>query len=159
MGILHIFKTWNNEHYASTYQQHHRLLLLLSIVCSWALDKRHWRIQVDIPFLIQLKKQTKMHVGLISNIFECCIKDYFISLTLGSWRIVNDRKYSDTRGRVRGCIEVFNNPDPAKAIFCFSGLIALGVMQGLRMKGLIPDQDIDIVGFDNFQSQKSMILH
>lgn len=128
MGILHIFKTWDKEHYASAYRQHHRLLLLLSIVCFWALDKRHWRIQVDIPFLIQLKKQTKIHVGLISNIFECCI-------------------------------EVFNNPDPPKVIFCFSGLIALGVMQGLRMKGLIPDQDIDIVGVDNFQSQKSMILH
>ncbi|WP_155727180.1 hypothetical protein [Peribacillus simplex] len=48
---------------------------------------------------------------------------------------------------------------PLKQFFALGGLIAFGVMQGLRMKGLIPDQDIDIVGFDNFQSQKSMILH
>ncbi|MCY8826354.1 LacI family DNA-binding transcriptional regulator [Bacillus atrophaeus] len=35
------------------------------------------------------------------------------------------------------------------AIFCFSDLIAFGVMQGVRQAGLIPGEDVDIVGFDN----------
>ncbi|MED3691254.1 LacI family DNA-binding transcriptional regulator [Peribacillus butanolivorans] len=52
-------------------------------------------------------------------------------------------------GGLESVFKVLNNPDPPTAIFCFSDLIAFGVMQGLRMKGLIPGQDIDIVGFDN----------
>ncbi|MEJ9233251.1 LacI family DNA-binding transcriptional regulator [Peribacillus butanolivorans] len=52
-------------------------------------------------------------------------------------------------GGLDAVFKVLNNPDPPTAIFCFSDLIAFGVMQGLRMKGLIPGQDIDIVGFDN----------
>ncbi|MFJ7685962.1 LacI family DNA-binding transcriptional regulator [Peribacillus butanolivorans] len=52
-------------------------------------------------------------------------------------------------GGLEAVFKVLNNPDPPTAIFCFSDLIAFGVMQGLRMKGLIPGQDIDIVGFDN----------
>ncbi|MBK5482485.1 LacI family DNA-binding transcriptional regulator [Peribacillus sp. TH16] len=52
-------------------------------------------------------------------------------------------------GGLEAVFKVLNNPDPPTAIFCFSDLIAFGVMQGLRMKGLIPGKDIDIVGFDN----------
>ncbi|MFD1415841.1 LacI family DNA-binding transcriptional regulator [Oceanobacillus jeddahense] len=36
-----------------------------------------------------------------------------------------------------------------KAIFCFSDLIAFGVIIGLRKMGITPGKDIDIVGFDN----------
>jgi len=35
------------------------------------------------------------------------------------------------------------------AIFCFSDLVAFGVMQGIREAGLTPGKDIAIVGFDN----------
>jgi LacI family transcriptional regulator len=46
-------------------------------------------------------------------------------------------------------LKVLENPNPPTAIFCFSDLIAFGVMQGLMMKGITPGKDIDIVGFDN----------
>ena len=35
------------------------------------------------------------------------------------------------------------------AIFCFSDLVAFGVVQGVREAGLTPGKDIAIVGFDN----------
>ena len=35
------------------------------------------------------------------------------------------------------------------AIFCFSDLVAFGVILGLRQAGLTPGKDIDVVGFDN----------
>ena len=44
---------------------------------------------------------------------------------------------------------VIQNPNPPTAIFCFSDLIAFGVIIGLRKAGLTPGKDIDIVGFDN----------
>lgn len=52
-------------------------------------------------------------------------------------------------GGLDAVLEVLRNPDPPTAIFCFNDLVAFGVMQGLRMKGFNPGQDIDIVGFDN----------
>ncbi|MFJ7942000.1 LacI family DNA-binding transcriptional regulator [Peribacillus sp. NPDC096622] len=52
-------------------------------------------------------------------------------------------------GGLEAVLKVLDNPDPPTAIFCFSDLIAFGVMQGLMMKGINPGKDIDIVGFDN----------
>ncbi|MFJ7932664.1 LacI family DNA-binding transcriptional regulator [Peribacillus sp. NPDC096448] len=52
-------------------------------------------------------------------------------------------------GGLEAVLKVLDNPDPPTAIFCFSDLIAFGVMQGLMMKGITPGKDIDIVGFDN----------
>lgn len=39
--------------------------------------------------------------------------------------------------------------EPPTAIFCFSDLVAFGVIIGLRKMGYTPGKDIDIVGFDN----------
>ena len=52
-------------------------------------------------------------------------------------------------GGVAAVQQVLNHPDPPTAIFCFSDLVAFGVMQELRNAGLIPGQDMAIVGFDN----------
>ncbi|SNT58679.1 transcriptional regulator, LacI family [Bacillus sp. OK838] len=52
-------------------------------------------------------------------------------------------------GGLEAVLKVLENPNPPTAIFCFSDLIAFGVMQGLMMKGITPGKDIDIVGFDN----------
>jgi LacI family transcriptional regulator len=52
-------------------------------------------------------------------------------------------------GGLEAVLKVLENPNPPTAIFCFSDLIAFGVMQGLMMKGYTPGKDIDIVGFDN----------
>ncbi len=43
------------------------------------------------------------------------------------------------------------------AIFCFSDLVAFGVILGLRQAGLTPGKDIDVVGFDNIP--ESEIVH
>ncbi|MGE6614282.1 LacI family DNA-binding transcriptional regulator [Peribacillus sp. NPDC076916] len=52
-------------------------------------------------------------------------------------------------GGLEAVLKVLENPNPPTAIFCFSDLIAFGVMQGLMLKGYTPGKDIDIVGFDN----------
>ncbi|MFD9629061.1 LacI family DNA-binding transcriptional regulator [Peribacillus muralis] len=52
-------------------------------------------------------------------------------------------------GGLEAVLKVLEDPEPPTAIFCFSDLIAFGVMQGLRMKGFTPGKDMDIVGFDN----------
>ncbi|WP_088104456.1 LacI family DNA-binding transcriptional regulator [Halalkalibacter urbisdiaboli] len=44
---------------------------------------------------------------------------------------------------------VLQNQNPPTAVFCFNDLVAFGVMEGLREKGLTPGKDIDVVGFDN----------
>ncbi|KXZ22723.1 LacI family DNA-binding transcriptional regulator [Bacillus nakamurai] len=46
-------------------------------------------------------------------------------------------------------MKLLRQPARPSAIFCFSDLVAFGVMQGVRQAGLIPGEDIDIVGFDN----------
>lgn len=45
--------------------------------------------------------------------------------------------------------EVLHLSDPPTAAFCFNDLVAFGVMQGLKGAGLIPEQTMAIVGFDN----------
>jgi len=45
--------------------------------------------------------------------------------------------------------KIFQNENPPTAIFCFSDLVASGVLQGLALHELTPGVDIDIVGFDN----------
>ncbi len=39
-------------------------------------------------------------------------------------------------GGLEAVLKVLENPNPPTAIFCFSDLIAFGVMQGLMMKGI-----------------------
>lgn len=45
--------------------------------------------------------------------------------------------------------KVLLQPNPPTAAFCFNDLVAHGVMLGLSSSGLIPGQDMAIVGFDN----------
>ncbi|MEK4436319.1 LacI family DNA-binding transcriptional regulator [Paenibacillus sp. FSL K6-2862] len=40
-------------------------------------------------------------------------------------------------------------PNPPTAIFCFSDLIAFGVMKVLTREGKVVGRDVDVVGFDN----------
>lgn len=54
--------------------------------------------------------------------------------------------------REAGCeavTELLRRSERPTAIFCFSDLVAFGVMQGIRKAGLVPGEDIDIIGFDN----------
>lgn len=52
-------------------------------------------------------------------------------------------------GGLAACQKILQHRNPPTAIFCFSDLIAFGVIIGLRKVGLEPGKDIDIVGFDN----------
>lgn len=45
--------------------------------------------------------------------------------------------------------QMMKQTEPPTAIFCFSDLVAFGVIIGLRKMGYTPGKDIDIVGFDN----------
>lgn len=45
--------------------------------------------------------------------------------------------------------KVLLHPNPPTAAFCFNDLVAHGVMLGLTSSGLVPGQDMAIVGFDN----------
>ncbi|MFC0558818.1 LacI family DNA-binding transcriptional regulator [Halalkalibacter alkalisediminis] len=40
---------------------------------------------------------------------------------------------------------------PPTAAFCFNDFVARGVMQGLKEAGLVPGEDMAVVGFDNVQ--------
>ncbi|WP_152655670.1 LacI family DNA-binding transcriptional regulator [Oceanobacillus sp. CFH 90083] len=52
-------------------------------------------------------------------------------------------------GGVEAIQRLMQQDNPPKAIFCFSDLIAFGVIIGLRKMGFTPGKDVDIVGFDN----------
>lgn len=45
--------------------------------------------------------------------------------------------------------QVIDQTDPPTAIFCFSDLVAFGVIQELSARDIKPGEDIDVVGFDN----------
>jgi LacI family transcriptional regulator len=45
--------------------------------------------------------------------------------------------------------QVLRHPNRPTAAFCFNDIVALGAMLGLKEVGLIPGQDMAIVGFDN----------
>jgi LacI family transcriptional regulator len=45
--------------------------------------------------------------------------------------------------------KVLQLDNPPTAIFCFSDLVAFGVMLGIRNSGLTPGKDIAVVGFDD----------
>ncbi|KEP25657.1 MULTISPECIES: LacI family DNA-binding transcriptional regulator [Bacillus] len=45
--------------------------------------------------------------------------------------------------------QVIDQPEPPTAIFCFSDLVAFGVIQELAARDIKPGEDIDVVGFDN----------
>ncbi|RBW70677.1 LacI family DNA-binding transcriptional regulator [Bacillus taeanensis] len=47
--------------------------------------------------------------------------------------------------------QVLNDPNPPTAAFCFNDLVAFGVMQGLRDRGLVPSEDMAVVGLDDVQ--------
>ncbi|MED3728920.1 LacI family DNA-binding transcriptional regulator [Priestia filamentosa] len=53
------------------------------------------------------------------------------------------------KGGLEAILKVLENDYPPTAVFCFNDLVAFGVIKGLAMNGIIPGQDIDIVGFDN----------
>lgn len=52
-------------------------------------------------------------------------------------------------GGMAAARQILCHPNPPTAIFCFSDLVAFGVMQELRNANVIPGQDIAIVGFDD----------
>ncbi|BAC15197.1 transcriptional regulator (LacI-family) [Oceanobacillus iheyensis HTE831] len=57
---------------------------------------------------------------------------------------------SPTReGGIEAVQTIINHPNRPTAIFCFSDMIAFGVIIGLRKAGITPGEDIEIVGFDN----------
>ncbi|MGE6630626.1 LacI family DNA-binding transcriptional regulator [Bacillus sp. NPDC077027] len=53
------------------------------------------------------------------------------------------------QGGKRALDQALNNPNPPTAIFCFSDLVAFGVIQELAARGIKSGEDIDVVGFDN----------
>jgi LacI family transcriptional regulator len=54
-------------------------------------------------------------------------------------------------GGIHAVNKVLLHPNPPTAAFCFNDLVARGVMQGLKDAGLIPGDDMAVVGFDNVQ--------
>ncbi|KAA9029909.1 LacI family DNA-binding transcriptional regulator [Niallia endozanthoxylica] len=52
-------------------------------------------------------------------------------------------------GGVDAVRQLLSLPNRPTAIFCFSDLVAFGVVQGVREAGLKPGEDIAIMGFDN----------
>ena len=52
-------------------------------------------------------------------------------------------------GGVDAVRQLLSQPNHPTAIFCFSDLVAFGVVQGVREAGLKPGEDIAIMGFDN----------
>ncbi len=52
-------------------------------------------------------------------------------------------------GGVSSINQVMTLEEPPTAVFCFNDLVAFGVMESLRSKGLTPGKDLDVVGFDN----------
>lgn len=45
--------------------------------------------------------------------------------------------------------QIMQQENPPTAIFCFSDLVAFGVIMGLRKMGYTPGKNVEIVGFDN----------
>jgi LacI family transcriptional regulator len=60
-------------------------------------------------------------------------------------------------GGVEAARQVLDISEPPTAVFCFSDLVAFGVMQGLKEKGIVPGEDIAVVGFDNVM--ESSVCH
>jgi LacI family transcriptional regulator len=52
-------------------------------------------------------------------------------------------------GGVDATRQLLSQPNRPTAIFCFSDLVAFGVVQGVREAGLKPGEDVAIIGFDN----------
>lgn len=52
-------------------------------------------------------------------------------------------------GGVEAARQLLSQPTQPTAIFCFSDLVAFGVVQGVREAGLKPGEDIAIMGFDD----------
>ena len=52
--------------------------------------------------------------------------------------------------------QLLSQPIRPTAIFCFSDLVAFGVVQGVREAGLKPGEDIAIIGFDNIPEAEIM---
>ncbi|MDM8102768.1 MULTISPECIES: LacI family DNA-binding transcriptional regulator [Oceanobacillus] len=62
--------------------------------------------------------------------------------------LVIDSEPTD-KGGEEAALKMLDLPEIPTAIFCFSDLIAFGVMKVLTQKGIVIGRDIDIVGFDN----------
>jgi LacI family transcriptional regulator len=52
-------------------------------------------------------------------------------------------------GGMEALQKVLQLDNPPTAVFCFSDLVAFGVMLGIRKAGLTPGKDIAVVGFDD----------
>ena len=50
--------------------------------------------------------------------------------------------------------ELVSKPNPPTAAFCYNDIIALGVMLGLRSKGIQPGRDFGVFGFDDISEAR-----
>ena len=50
--------------------------------------------------------------------------------------------------------ELVSRPDPPTAAFCYNDIIALGVMLGLRSKGIQPGRNFGVIGFDDISEAR-----
>ncbi|GJJ24946.1 LacI family DNA-binding transcriptional regulator [Bacillus velezensis] len=80
------------------------------------------------------------------------MKGFKKALREAGLEVKNEYVIDSAPTREAGCeavTELLRRSEHPTAIFCFSDLVAFGVMQGIRKAGLVPGEDIDIVGFDN----------
>lgn len=59
------------------------------------------------------------------------------------------REESNAKGGYRAAMDVFQQPDPPTAVFCFNDRMAMGVYDALRRLGQRIPEDVAVVGFDN----------
>jgi DNA-binding LacI/PurR family transcriptional regulator len=64
-----------------------------------------------------------------------------------SWRRVQGR-YTYESGYQAAC-ELLDDPQPPDGIFCANDIMALGVIDAIRARGLTVGQDVSVIGFDN----------
>lgn len=80
------------------------------------------------------------------------MKGFKKALREADLEVKNEYVIDSAPTREAGCeavTELLRRSERPTAIFCFSDLVAFGVMQGIRKAGLVPGEDIDIIGFDN----------
>jgi LacI family transcriptional regulator len=52
-------------------------------------------------------------------------------------------------GGVEAALELLDRPDPPTAIFAFNDMLAIGVMQAARRRGVRVPEELSVVGFDD----------
>jgi LacI family transcriptional regulator len=52
-------------------------------------------------------------------------------------------------GGVEAAVSLFDRPNPPTAIFAFNDMLAIGVMQAARLRGVSIPGELSVVGFDD----------